>query len=384
MHSPTLFEETEVQKELRDLTRRFAQKELHPHVEADDEKEHFRPEAIQKLGELGLTGITLPEQYGGAGMGYQDYIVTIEELARVSVTYAISVAVTGLTQVILNTFGNDAQKKKYIPALSSGRAIGAFSLSEASSGSDAGSLRTTAKKDGNHYVVNGTKLWATQSDIAETTILMARTGGPGPKGISSFILERGMPGFKTGKREKKMGMKNSHTMEIILENVKIPAENLIGNEGDGFKVAMTALDNGRITIGASALGIASSALNVAISHSKMREQFGKPIAEFQGIQFMLADMGTQLDAAKLMVKRAAWLKDEKKPFSTEAAMAKLFATDMAMQVTTEAVQILGGSGYTQDFPVERFMREAKVLQIVEGTNQIQRVIIGRALTQGEV
>jgi butyryl-CoA dehydrogenase len=308
----------------------------------------------------------------------------IEELARVSVTYAISIAVTGLTQVILNTFGNEAQKKKYIPALAGGKAIGAFSLSEASSGSDAASLRTTAKKDGNHYIVNGTKLWATQSDIAETTILMARTGGPGPKGISSFILEKGMPGFKTGKREKKMGMKNSHTMEIILENVKIPAENLIGNEGDGFKVAMTALDNGRITIGASAIGIASSALNVAIGHAKMREQFGKPIAEFQGIQFMLADMGTQLDAAKLMVNRAAWLKDQKKSFSTEAAMAKLFATDTAMQVTTDAVQILGGSGYTQDFPVERFMREAKVLQIVEGTNQIQRVIIGRALTQGEV
>jgi alkylation response protein AidB-like acyl-CoA dehydrogenase len=378
------FEESSVQSELRELTRRFAKKEIAATLEQDEAEGRFRPEFISKLGELGLTGIPLPEQFGGAGLGYLDYIVTIEELAAVNVSYAISVAVTGLTQVILNTFGNEAQKKKYIPALAEGRAIGAFSLSEASSGSDAGSLLTTARKEGKHYVVNGTKLWATQSDVAETIILMARTGEPGAKGISSFILEKGMPGFRTGKREKKMGMHCSHTMEIILENVKIPEENLIGLEGDGFKVAMTALDNGRITIGASALGVASAALSCAIKHSREREQFGKPIGHFQGISFMLADMGTMLDASRLLVQRAAWLKDQGKPFSTEAAMAKLFATDTAMKVTTDAVQILGGSGYTQDFPVERYMREAKVLQIVEGTNQIQRMIIGRALTQKNI
>jgi alkylation response protein AidB-like acyl-CoA dehydrogenase len=378
------FEETPVQKELRELTRRFAQKEIAPLVEKDEQDERFRPELIQKLGELGLAGIPLPEEYGGAGMGYSEYIVAIEELASVNSGYAISVAVTGLAQVILNLFGNEDQKKKYIPALASGRAIGAFSLSEASSGSDAGSLRTVARRDGNHYILNGTKLWTTQGDIAETILLMARTGAPGAKGVSTFIIEKGMPGFRMGKREKKMGLHTSHTMELILENVKVPAENLVGNEGDGFKIAMTALDSGRITIGACALGISKAALDAAIRHSREREQFGKPIGEFQGIQFMLADMATELDAARLLVQRAAWLKDNSKPFSTEAAMAKLFATDRAMKITTDAVQILGGSGYTQEFPVERYMREAKMMQIVEGTNQIQRMIIGRALTKKEL
>lgn len=375
------FEESAVQTELRELTRKFAQKELIPIVEKDEEEERFRPEVISKLGELGLTGIPVPEDYGGAGLGYQEYAVTIEELAAANTGYAISVAVTGLPQVILNLFGNEAQKKKYIPPLASGRAIGAFSLTEAGSGSDAGALRTTAKRDGDHYVINGTKLYTTQGDVAETIILMARTGEPGPKGVSAFIVEKGMPGLKYGKREKKMGAHTSHTMELVLENLRVPAENLVGKEGDGFKVAMTALDSGRITIAAGAIGISRAALDVAVNHSREREQFGKPIAEFQGVSFMLADMATQLDAARLMVQRAAWLKDNGKPFSIEAAMAKLFATDMAMKVTTDAVQILGGAGYTQDFPVERYMREAKVLQIVEGTNQIQRMIIGRSLTQ---
>jgi acyl-CoA dehydrogenase len=374
------FEETSVQRELRDLARRFVQKDLLPHVEEDEKEERFRPELIQKLGELGLTGIPVPEAYGGAGLGYQDYSVAIEEIAAGNLGYAISVAVTGLPQVILNLFGNEEQKKKYIPPLAEGRAIGAFSLSEAGSGSDASALRTTAKRDGDHYVLNGTKLWVTQGDSASTLIVMARTGGPGPQGVSAFILEKGMPGFGYGKREKKMGCSTSHTMELILNQVRVPAKNLIGKEGEGFKVAMTALDSGRITIGAGALGIARAALNVAVQHAKQREQFGKPIAEFQGISFLLADMAVQLDAAKLLVHRAAWLKDQGKPFSQEAAMAKLFATDMAMKVTTDAVQILGGSGYTQDFPVERYMREAKVLQIVEGTNQVQRMIIGRNLT----
>lgn len=374
------FEESPIQKELKDLARRFVQKELLPIVEQDERDERFRPELIQKLGELGLTGIPVPDAYSGAGLGYQEYAVAIEEIAKGNLGYAISVAVTGLPQVILNLFGNEEQKKKYIPPLAEGRAIGAFSLSEAGSGSDAGALRTTAKRDGDHYILNGTKLWVTQGDIASTIIVMARTGGPGPQGVSAFILEKGMPGFSYGKREKKMGCNTSHTMELILNEVRIPAKNLVGKEGEGFKVAMTALDSGRITIGAGALGVAQAALDVAVQHAKQREQFGKPIAEFQGISFLLADMAVQLDAARLLVHRAAWLKDQGKPFSQEAAMAKLFATDMAMKVTTDAVQILGGSGYTQDFPVERYMREAKVLQIVEGTNQVQRMIIGRTLT----
>lgn len=373
------FEETEVQKEIRELARKFAQNEILPIVEKDEKDGRFRPEIIEKLGELGLTGIPVPEAYGGAGMGYQEYIRVIEELAAVNTGYAISVAVTGLPQVILSLFGSEEQKKKYIPPMASGKAIGAFSLSESVSGSDAASLITTAKKDGNHYVLNGTKLWCTQGDSASTLMVMARTGERGPKGISTFIVEKGMKGFQLGKQEEKMGCHTSHTMELIFENCRVPEENRVGNEGDGFKIAMTALNSGRITIGASALGIARSALDLAISHSKEREQFGKPIGAFQGVSFMLADMATELEAARLLVQKAAWLKDQNLDYSKEAAMAKLYSTDMAMRVTTDAVQILGGSGYTQDFPAERYMREAKVTQIVEGTNQIQRLIIGRSL-----
>ncbi|MGK5088590.1 acyl-CoA dehydrogenase family protein, partial [Bdellovibrionota bacterium FG-2] len=267
------------------------------------------------------------------------------------------------------------------PRLAKGETIGAFGLSEASSGSDAGSLRTSAKREGDHYIVNGTKLWITQGGISETLILMARTGGPGPKGVSAFILEKSMAGFTTGKREKKMGCHTSHTMELILEDVKIPVKNRIGEEGEGFKVAMSALDGGRITIGASAVGISRSALNVARNHACERQQFGKPLMDFQGISFMLADMATTLEASRLLVSQAAWLRDEGKPFSKQASMAKLFASDSAMKITTDAVQVLGGSGYTQDFPVERYMREAKVLQIVEGANQVQRTVIARALAR---
>lgn len=374
------FRESPIQKELRELTRKFAQKELWPIIEEDERAERFRPELIKKLGELGLTGIPVPEAYGGAGLGYLEYTSTIEELATCNAGYAISVAVTGLAQIILNLYGTEEQKAKFIPRLASGDAIGAFSLSEASSGSDAAALRTTAKREGDHYILNGTKLWCTQGDIAETVLLMARTGEPGPRGISTFIIEKGMPGFSYGKREKKMGWNTSHTMELLLNNVRVPVANLVGQEGEGFKVALTALNGGRVTIGAAACGIARAALEVASNYAREREQFGQAIGEFQGVSFMLADMSTELDAARLLVQRAAWLKDQGLPYSTEAAMAKLFATDTAMKVTTDAVQILGGAGYTQDFPVERYMREAKVMQIVEGTNQIQRVVIGRALT----
>lgn len=375
------FLNTEIQDELRNLTRRFAHKTLAPHVEIDEEEHRFRPEWIEQMGELGLTGIPTPEVYGGAGLGYSDYITVIEELAAVSAAYAISVSVTGLPQVILNQCGSEDQKKKYIPPLATGKAIGAFCLTEASSGSDAGSLRTTARRVGDHYVLNGTKLFITQGDSAQTLIVMARTGEEGPKGVSAFIVEKGMPGFGYGKREKKMGCNSSHTMELVFNDVKIPLENLIGGEG-GFRVAMSALDSGRITIAATALGVARSALEVALQHARTREQFGKPVGEFQGVSFMLADMATELEAARLLTQKAAALKDSGLPYSQAAAMAKLFATDMAMKVTTDAVQVLGGVGYTQEFPVERKMREAKVLQIVEGTNQIQRVVIGRNLLSG--
>jgi alkylation response protein AidB-like acyl-CoA dehydrogenase len=372
------FQESDVQRELRELTRRFARERLAPLVEQDDRAERFRPELIARLGELGLAGVPVPEAYGGAGLGYQEYAVVIEELAAVSSAYAVSVAVTGLPQIILSLFGSDEQKKKYIPPLASGKAIGAFSLSEASSGSDAGSLRTQARREKDHYVLNGTKLWTTQGDIADTILLMARTGGPGPQGVSAFIVEKGTPGLTMGKREKKMAMHSSHTMELVLHDAKVPVANRVGQEGEGFKVAMSALNGGRITIAATALGIARAALEVAVGHAREREQFGHRLLEFQGISFLLADMAVELDAARLLTARAAWLKDEGKPYGIEASMAKLHATDAAMRITTDAVQVLGGSGYTQDFPLERYMREAKVLQIVEGTNQIQRVIIGRS------
>jgi hypothetical protein len=373
--------ETEAQIEIRELARKFSREKIAPIVEHDEATETFRREIIQGLGELGLTGIPTSDNFGGAGLGYQEYIGAIEEIAAASGSYAISIAVSGLPQVILEQQGNEFQKKKYIPKLASGEWVGSFVLSEAGSGSDAASLRTTAVKDGNAYLLNGTKLWITQADSADVFIAMARTGGPGAKGVSAFILEKGMPGIKMGKREKKMGMSISHTMEVLLENVKVPAENLIANEGDGMKVAFAALDSGRITIAATALGIARSAIEAARSHANLREQFGKPILDFQGVGFMLADMLNDYQAAKLMVQKAAMLKDTGKPFSLQAAQAKVVATDMAMKVTTDAVQILGGSGYTQEFPVERHMREAKMLQIVEGTNQIQRLVISRALKQ---
>ncbi|MBI3534110.1 MAG: acyl-CoA dehydrogenase family protein [Deltaproteobacteria bacterium] len=373
------FEETPIQKDLRELTKRFAEKELAPIIATDEKTETFRPELILKLGALGLCGIPIPEKYNGAGLGYSEYAVVIEELAAINTGYAISLAVTGLPQVILNTWGNNIQKQKYIPPLATGKAIGAFSLTETLAGSDAANLRSTAVLKNDSYIINGTKLFTTQADIADTIILMARTGRAGPNGISAFIVEKKTSGLTFGKRERKMGCHTSHTVELVLQDLKIPKENLIGKEGEGFKIAMQALDSGRITIGAGAIGIAKAALKIAIHHAKQREQFGKKIAEFEGVSFMLADMATELKAASLLIKQAAWLKDEGKPFTTEAAMAKLFSTDMAMKVTTQAVQILGGSGYTQDFPLERYMREAKVMQIVEGTNQIQRMIIGRNL-----
>lgn len=371
--------ETEEQGTIRELARKFAREKILPLVEKDEETQTFRPEIIQGLGEMGLTGIPTDEKYGGAGMGYQEYAAAVQEIASVNASYAVSVCVSGLPQVILQKFGNESQKQKYIPKLAAGSAIGAFALSEAGAGSDASSLRCVAKKEGNHYVLNGTKLWITQADVAEVMIVMARTGGDGAKGVSAFILEKGMPGIKMGKKEKKMGLNISHTMEVLFENVKVPAENLLGSEGDGMKVALSALDSGRITIGATALGVARSAIEEAIKHANLREQFGKPVLDFQGVGFMLADMINEYHAAKLVVQKAALLKDQGKEHSFAAAQAKVFATDMCMKVTTDAVQILGGSGYTQEFPVERFMRESKVFQIFEGTNQIQRLVISRAL-----
>lgn len=373
---------TDEQKQIQEMAAKASKQLLGPIVEKDEEEGRFRPEVISEFGKLGLTGIPTPADYEGAGLGYLEYAMVLEEVAAYSSAYAVSIAVSGLPQVILNKFGTEEQKRKYIPPLARGEHIGAFSLTESHSGSDAAALKTKAAKKGGEYILNGTKLYTTQGNAAATTIVFARTGDESPKGISAFIVEKGTPGFRTGKLEHKMGINISPTCEMILEDVKVPAANLVGKEGDGFKIAMTALDSGRITIGASAVGLSRSALEYCTNYARERKQFNQPIIDFQGIQFMLADMYASLEASRLLVLKAAGLRDAGLPFTREASAAKLFSTDAAMRITTDAVQILGGNGYIKEYPVERYMREAKVLQIVEGTNQIQRMVIGRSLKTG--
>lgn len=368
---------TEDQLALAEAVRAFCEETIAPLVEEDDEHEVFRPELIQAMGEQGFCGVPTPEEYGGLGLGYADYCVVLEEIARVSASYAVSVAVTGLPQVILAQFGTEAQKQAWLPGLAAGELLGAFALSEPDSGSDAASLKTTAVRDGDEWVLNGTKFWITHGGVADIYIVMARTGGEGARGVSAFIVPGTAAGLSFGKKEKKMGLRGSPTVEIILDNVRVPHTDMVAAEGEGFIVAMTALDSGRITIAASAVGLAQAALDCAGPYALERKQFGKPIIRFQGVGFMLADMACQITTARLLVMEAATLKDAGASFSETAAMAKVVATDAAMAVTTDAVQVLGGYGYCKEYPVERYMRDAKVMQIVEGTNQIQRLVISR-------
>lgn len=369
----------ETQKEIQKALARFRLDQIEPHAEHDDRDEVFRKEIYQSLGELGFGGMTLPEEFGGAGMAYEDACVAFEEIAKSSVAYAVTLSVSTMVQSIINNFGTQAQKAKYLPPLTSGQEIGAFALSESSAGSDASSLKTTAKKVDGGYILNGSKSWISSAGIAKTYIVMARTGGEGPKGVSAFIVEDGMEGFSYGKQEHKMGWRASPTREILFQNCFVPAENLLKEEGFGFKVAMSGLDAGRFTIGAIAVGLAQRALDESVKYALTREQFKQAIFEFQGLQFMMADMATEVAASRLLVRQAARDRDAGSTDGTLAAMAKLKSTDTAMKVTTDAVQIFGGVGYTKEYPVERFMRDAKVLQIVEGTNQIQRVVIARSL-----
>jgi len=359
--------------------KKFCREKMEPSLEHDDHDEKFRMDIFNQLGDLGHTGLTLPEEFGGAGLGYVELAASLEEMAKTSVSYAVTVSVSTMVQAILNEFGNATQKQKYLPHLTSGKGIGAFALSESSSGSDAAALKTTAKKVDGGYLLNGNKMWITSGGIASTYIVMARTGAEGAKGISAFIVSDGTPGFSLGKKERKMGWKISPTRELIFNNCLIPAENLLQNEGDGFKIAMAALDRGRITIGAIAVGLSERALEEASKYALIRQQFGKAIFEFQGLQFLLADMAIETMASRLLVQEAARNYDLGIKDIKLASMAKCKATDTAMKVTTDAVQVLGGVGYTSEFPLERYMRDAKVLQIVEGTNQIQRVVIARKL-----
>ncbi|MEA9355563.1 acyl-CoA dehydrogenase family protein [Bacteriovorax sp. PP10] len=369
----------ELQVELKSQLEKFCLAKIEPHMEHDDEVEEFRMDIFTDLGNLGFCGMTIPETYGGAGLSYQDCAVALEEIAKYSVSYSVTVSVSTMVQAIINDFGTEKQKTTFLPALTAGQEIGAFCLSESSAGSDAGALKTTAKKTEGGYILNGTKMWITSGGIAKTYIVMARTGEAGSKGITAFIVRDGTPGLSFGKKEKKMGWRASPTREVIFENCFVPEENILIGEGQGFKVAMAALDKGRITIGAVAVGLSQRALDESVKYSLTRHQFNHAIFEFQGLQFMMADMACEIEASRLLVQEAARLYDSGKPNQKIASFAKLKATDTAMKVTTDAVQILGGVGYTREYPLERFMRDAKVLQIVEGTNQVQRVVIARQL-----
>jgi alkylation response protein AidB-like acyl-CoA dehydrogenase len=371
----------ELQKEIQQQLEKYRLDRIEPTAEQDDQEEKFRMEIFKELGELGFTGVTTAEQYDGMSLGYQDLCVVLAELAKSSVSYAVTISVSSMVQGILSQFGNDKQKENYLPPLAKGQKIGAFCLTESSAGSDAASLKTTAKKVDGGYLINGSKMFITSGSIAETFIVMARTGEQGSKGVSAFIVENSFDGFSVGKKEKKMGWKVSPTTEIIFENCFVPEDNLLSQEGMGFKIAMSALDRGRITIGAIAVGLAARVLDESVRYSLEREQFKREIFNFQGLQFMMADMATDIESSRLLVQQSAKLFDEGNNNQKLASMAKLKATDTAMKVTTDGVQIFGGVGYTAEYPMERFMRDAKVLQIVEGSNQIQRVVIARNLKQ---
>ncbi len=367
---------------LREMVRDFAKNEIEPVAAELDETEKFPREILQKMAELGLMGIPYPEKYGGAGMDTLALAIAIEEIGRVCASTGITLAAhTSLGSYPIYAFGNEAQKQKYLRPLAEGKSIGAFGLTEPEAGSDAAGVKTTAQKRGDTYILNGTKFFCTNGGEADFVIVSARTNPEAErhKGMSTFIVERNFPGFKLGKKENKMGLRASNTQELIFEDCEVPAENLIGNEGDGFKLAVMTLDEGRIGIGALALGIAQGALDHALRYANERSQFGKPIGHFQAIQFLLADMGTEVQAARHLVYDAARLKDAGKPFTKEAAMAKLYASEVGTRTANRAIQIHGGYGYIRDYPVERFYRDAKLMEIGEGTSEIQRLVIARRM-----
>jgi acyl-CoA dehydrogenase len=371
---------TEEQQMMRKMVRDFAETEIQPFVEKMEEG-HFPREILNKMAELGLMGITAPEKYGGSEMDFTSYIIAIHELSKVSATIGVILSVhTSVGTNPILYFGNEEQKQKYIPKLASGEYLGAFCLTEPSAGSDAKSLKSKAEKRGDHYVLNGSKVFITNGGEADTYIVFAVTDpSKGSRGVSAFIVEKDMPGLIIGKDEHKMGLHGSRTVQLTFEDMKVPVENLLGQEGEGFKIAMANLEVGRIGIAAQALGIAEGAFEHATAYAKERVQFGKPIAAQQGIGFKLADMATAVEGSKLLVYRAADLRSQGISCGKEASMAKLFASKTAVEVTTEAIQVYGGYGYTKEYPVERLFRDAKVTEIYEGTSEIQRMVIGKNL-----
>jgi butyryl-CoA dehydrogenase len=379
------FQLTEEQNLIRETVRSFAENELAPSAAERDENEYFDRELMfDKVAELGLAGIVFPEEYGGAGADYISYAIAVEELSRVCASTGVTLSAhlsLGANPVWL--FGNEEQKQKFLTPMAEGTKLGAFGLTEPMAGSDAGGTKTTAVLDGDEWVLNGSKIFITNGGEAETYIVFARTDKNAEKhhGISAFIVEKDTPGFSFGKKEKKLGIRASLTCELVFENCRIPKDRLLGEEGAGFKVAMKTLDGGRIGIAAQALGIAQGAFEEALKYARERKQFDQPIASFQAIQFILADMALRIEGSRLLVYQSAWRASAGLPYGKESAMAKLSASETAMWVTTKAVQVLGGYGYTRDFPVERMMRDAKITEIYEGTSEIQRVVIGATITR---
>jgi len=372
---------TEQQKMVKDLARDFAENEIKPIVMKYDESQEFPYEIFKKLGDLGFLGMIFPEQYCGAGFGYIEYVTVIEEISRVDPSIGLGVAAhNSLCTNHIYMFGTEEQRKKYLPDLATGRKLGAWALTEPSSGSDAASMKTTAVRDGDYYILNGSKTFCTHGSVGETLVVMAFTDkSKGYKGISAFILEKGMEGLSVGKKENKLGMRASDTSSLILDNCRVPKENLLGDEGTGFRQAMHVLDGGRISIAALSVGLAQGAFEASVKYAKERQQFGQPIANFQAIQFKLADMATQIEAARLLTYRAAFDKDAGKDIVLSSAQAKYYAGEIATKVANEAVQIHGGYGFIKEFPVEKFYRDVKLLTIGEGTSEIQKMVIARSL-----
>ncbi len=374
---------TDEARDLLSLVRDIAQREIAPKAAEEEDAGRFPREVFTLLSQSGLLGLPYDSEYGGGDQPYEVYLQVLEELAAARLTVGLGVSVHTLASYALATYGTKEQQVEHLPAMLGGGLLGAYCLSEPSSGSDAASLRTKAVRDGDDWVITGTKAWITHGGVADFYTVMARTGGEGPRGITAFLVPGDAEGVSAAAPEKKMGLKGSPTAQVHFDEVRVSDDRRIGEEGQGFAIALSSLDSGRLGIAACAIGVAQAALDEAVVYATERWQFGKPIADFQGLRFMLADMATQIEAGRALYLTAARLRDAGRPFAKQAAMAKLHCTDTAMKVTTDAVQILGGYGYTADFPAERYMREAKVLQIVEGTNQIQRMVIARHLAGPE-
>lgn len=377
------FETSENLKMIAETARDFAEKNIRPHIMDWDESQHFPKDLFHQLGEMGFMGIVVPEKYGGSGLSYDEYVAIVDEISQVDPSIGLSVAAhNSLCTNHIYEFANEEQRMKWLPQLASGKVIGAWGLTEHNTGSDAGGMSTTAVRDGDDWIINGAKNFITHAILGDIAVVMTRTGEKGtPNNATAFVLEKGMPGFTSGKKENKLGMRASETAELIFDNVRVPDSHRLGEVGEGFKQALKILDGGRISIAALSLGIAKGAYKAALKYAKERKQFGQAIADFQAINFKLADMVTEIDASELLIQRAAYLKNNKQKMTREGAMAKLYASEACVKIANEAVQIFGGYGYTKDFPAEKYYRDSKLCTIGEGTSEIQKLVIGRDITR---